>query len=332
MYKIIIQILAAFIPNEAKRARFRDKYLNKKVGSKKFIFSKETKLTRLANLENKISVISYFMEKCPKATGFLRAVQLINLDILCEIDRICRKHHLSYWLDWGTLLGALRHKGFIPWDDDLDISMPAGDFEKFKKIALTEFDSNFQLKQIPANIGKIVHKDFSPETEKEWLDFINWNKNQKHLFFATDIFIYHFLKEEIPSDIAKEKLSEIMYEKAAAYKCTEYSFKGWEKVDKIVQKQNVIASKTQTDKLFLGAECFTPNKEGRIFKKDEIFPLREIEFEGKKFFAPNKTELLLFRNFGNFYKYEITHSHLDFNLLTEVNVENLLKRLHEERK
>lgn len=327
----MIQILAAFIPNKAKRSRFRKKYLSK-ISSEKSASIMERIQMRLDNIENNLSIIPHLVEKCPKATGFFRAIQLMNFDILCEIDRICRKHHLNYWLMAGTLLGAIRHQGFIPWDDDIDIGMPAEDFKKFKEIVKTEFNSAFQLKHVPANIGKVLHKDFSPETEKECLDFINWDKNQKRLFFGTDIFLYHFLKEEISTDKAKEKLSEIMYEKAAGYKSNDYSFKGWEKVDKIVQKQEVLNSKTPTSRLFLGTECFTPNKEGWIFKKEEIFPLRELEFEGKKFFCPNKTELLLFRNFGNFYEYKITHSHLNFDSLTEADVEMLVDRLNREKK
>ena len=57
------------------------------------------------------------------------------LEILVEIHRICVENNITYWLEAGTLLGAIRHKGFIPWDDDCDISMPRKDYERFLQIA-----------------------------------------------------------------------------------------------------------------------------------------------------------------------------------------------------
>ena len=75
----------------------------------------------------------------------LRTCQLKQLSILEEIDSICRKHKIEYWLDGGTLLGAVRHKGFIPWDDDIDIAMRKKDMERFINIAPSELSKNLTL-------------------------------------------------------------------------------------------------------------------------------------------------------------------------------------------
>lgn len=75
----------------------------------------------------------------------LRAVQLKLLALLNEVDRICQKHGLRYWLDGGSLLGAVRHQGFIPWDDDLDLGMPADDLKRFVEVAARELPGHIQL-------------------------------------------------------------------------------------------------------------------------------------------------------------------------------------------
>ena len=68
----------------------------------------------------------------------LRECQLKQLRILKEIDAVCRRHDIPYWLDGGTLLGAVRHGGFIPWDDDIDIAMDYKDMMRFVRIAPME--------------------------------------------------------------------------------------------------------------------------------------------------------------------------------------------------
>ena len=65
----------------------------------------------------------------------LRHLQLAELGILRAIDRVCREYDIIYFLDSGTVLGARRHGGFIPWDDDIDLGMPRDDFERFLEIA-----------------------------------------------------------------------------------------------------------------------------------------------------------------------------------------------------
>lgn len=72
-------------------------------------------------------------------------VHSANLKILKEIDRICRKYKIQYALDAGTLIGAVRHKGFIPWDDDADIVFTRNQFEAFKKVVRRELPDTMEL-------------------------------------------------------------------------------------------------------------------------------------------------------------------------------------------
>ena len=70
----------------------------------------------------------------PPAEGQTREVQLANLAMLVDFDKICKMENIRYWLDGGTLLGAIRHKGFIPWDDDIDLGMFREEYEKIDEI------------------------------------------------------------------------------------------------------------------------------------------------------------------------------------------------------
>lgn len=81
----------------------------------------------------------------------LRQCQLVQLHLLYVFDAICKEHHLTYFLGGGTLLGAMRHQGFIPWDDDLDVGMPMKDYKRFLKIAPTVLPQDVKL-QTPKDV------------------------------------------------------------------------------------------------------------------------------------------------------------------------------------
>ena len=75
----------------------------------------------------------------------LRELQKKELEILLEVNRICKKHHLTYYLIGGSALGARRHEGFIPWDDDVDIAMPRGDYRRFLALGAAELPDDYFL-------------------------------------------------------------------------------------------------------------------------------------------------------------------------------------------
>lgn len=92
----------------------------------------------------------------------LTRVHEANLEILTEIDRICRKYKIKYLLDAGTLLGAVRHQGFVPWDDDADVAFTRNHYEAFLKVVRRELPGHMQL-LLPQELrGGTAFYDFTP--------------------------------------------------------------------------------------------------------------------------------------------------------------------------
>lgn len=93
------------------------------------------------------------------STKVLRDVQLVQLDILIEFDRICKIHGIKYQLFSGTLIGAIRHNGFIPWDDDIDIAMIRSDYDKFLKACESHLSPDYFLQNY--NTDPKYYRQFS---------------------------------------------------------------------------------------------------------------------------------------------------------------------------
>lgn len=81
----------------------------------------------------------------PMDKDVTKFLQCLELDMVKEFVRICTKYNLNYFMAGGTFLGAVRHKGFIPWDDDVDIGMYRNDYEKFLRIAETELNVPYKI-------------------------------------------------------------------------------------------------------------------------------------------------------------------------------------------
>lgn len=102
--------------------------------------------------------------------GKLALLRTVALSMLAEVDRICKKHEIRYFLSGGSMLGAVRHGGFIPWDDDVDIAMLREDFEKFRTIAPKELDSRYS---------------YQSHTNKNGYHFFFDRITAKNTYFAT---------------------------------------------------------------------------------------------------------------------------------------------------
>ncbi len=91
---------------------------------------------------------SFFLDEVREGfyiSGMMKRVWAAQMEVLAEIDRVCKIHGIRWFADIGTLLGAVRHKGFIPWDDDLDIVMLRDDFERFHKIAAKSLKPGYRF-------------------------------------------------------------------------------------------------------------------------------------------------------------------------------------------
>lgn len=118
----------------------------------------------------------------------------IQLEMLLEVKRICCKYNIKYSLIGGSLLGAIRHQGYIPWDDDADIGMLRKDYEKFRKVCKIELDENKYYFQDDRNTegyrwgyGKLRRKNT-----------LFLRENQEHLDFGQEIFIDIFPLDYTP--------------------------------------------------------------------------------------------------------------------------------------
>jgi phosphorylcholine metabolism protein LicD len=134
----------------------------------------------------------------------------VQLKILSEIDRICSKYNLRYFADWGTYLGAVRHGGFVPWDDDLDICMLREDYDRFKQAAKSELPKEYTIHNFETKenhwlfLARVVNAD-SICFDKKHLD-----ENYNFPYIATvDIFVLDYLYEDEEEE--KKRCDEVKY-------------------------------------------------------------------------------------------------------------------------
>lgn len=257
-----------------------------------------------------------------KFNGTLRDIQLLYVELLRFVDNVCKKHEINYWLDGGTLLGAVRHGGFIPWDDDVDLTMLRKDYNKLLEVLPLEISKHDYFKE---NCGltlliegqKNYFSDFKSvydvDDKEGYLNDdifsflqIAWLKP----YVKIDFFPKDFLKTEKISFFKKNYVSN-KYKFNQKVKKGEYLF--FKKLNEFNDKFGFVLNETPQ---FADSFDVIPLAPVRIFETSKTFPLNKISFEGYEFNCPNDVDyylsLIYGKNFRDLPKVIETHNMADF--------------------
>lgn len=135
----------------------------------------------------------------------LKTLQMIQLEMLVEVDRICKKSGIKYNIIAGTLLGAVRHGGYIPWDDDADVGMLRSEYEKFRKACKTELDrSRFYFQDHRNTNG---YRWGYGKLRRKHTVFLR--ENQEHMPYEQGVFIDIFPMDGIPDNYILRSIHNI---------------------------------------------------------------------------------------------------------------------------
>ncbi len=272
-----------------------------------------------------------FFRELPQAQGSARLIQLVSAQLLGDFDELCVNNDISYWMDFGTLLGAVRHRGFIPWDDDVDLSMLRDDATALEQ-AVAE-DPRYTITHV---------YDWYAKCEQ-----IRFRYADENIPCFLDIFIFDTAEQASRELISK--LREIRAQLTSDFDEQE-SFAFWTE-QPYLDAQDAQAQTLQTRfeqaiaeshaaglntdlaharALIWGVESsdFLTMVQGN-YAYDDVFPLVRIPFEGHLCYAPHNAEKLLAQSYGDIY--EVPHDikthykHIDQSLIDDEATQALLR-------
>ena len=230
--------------------------------------------------------------------SLLRNAQLRMLEILIDFDRVCRKHDIKYWLSSGTLLGAVRHGGFIPWDDDLDVDILEDDYKRLLPILEKELGDKYFIQ--------------NRKTDKNFINNFTKIRDRHSYIEETQAMTSRYANHGLFIDIFPLNCAIKPFQRICGtihYFCYLLSCKGdWShKVSRLLTNFmytclipifRFVTSLSKSNFVYhtYGSHFYV----GRNL--NNIFPLSEIEFEGHKFFAPGNCDGYLSDMFGDYMK------------------------------
>ena len=233
------------------------------------------------------------------------------LELLDEFVRICEKNNLVYFLTAGTLLGAVRHKGFIPWDDDMDIAMPRNDYEKFLDLYDGNNTSNYYVLSNRSPNDVVHHDKQYAKLCKKGTVYAEKNVNpNKYSGIFIDIFPFDkcvlffaplqtlLIKSTLKLYLMKTRIA-IPQKKIKIFVGKILCFFSRERfLDTLLSKLYLLFNKFNTKYISFFSGRYGWKKE--THKYSDVFPLTRIQFEGKYYCVPCNWDLFLKKLYGNY--------------------------------
>ena len=250
-------------------------------------------------IENILTLIkmTHDITKVPKAHGRMRVLQMANLALLQRIVAVLDRNGITYWLGSGTLIGAVRHGGYIPWDDDIDICTTREGHNRVMCAIEEAFGGDGEIFAVKSDCIRVY---------------------QRGTPCQIDIFAWDVLEISAYDENTLSRIKASHDEKCARIK---YDF------SKLLTQERTIAEPSDDDVIKMAEELRTEfSGPCRVIMEgieeshhsflcwpyDDVFPLAKIMFEGVEFNCPRKVNLTLFRWFGDFMRYpETVHQHDD---------------------
>lgn len=246
-----------------------------------------------------------FFRELPRATGAHRLLQLGCAKLLAEFDQICSEHNLTYWAVWGTLLGAVRHEGFIPWDDDVDVGMAREDIRTLMDIVAASKKHVITVVYDPKAMCRQIRFRYRDETIPCFLDIFIYDYSaldDMTLFEQNHAALRAELKEtaktgetaqwaleraDVPENLPETQPIKDLFDTAVAEQA-----KRSLTLPGAVGAKSIIWSVDNIDRGLPG--------HWRLVKLEEYFPTRFLPFEDGRIAVPMMAEAVLTKSFGDY--------------------------------